>query len=100
MSDVLNEERIDQALTNDLPSWRNEGGELVRVVELAGFPQAIEVVNDVALVAEEANHHPDIDIRWRTVTFHLTTHSQNGITGADLEMAKKIDTIIGDRAAI
>jgi 4a-hydroxytetrahydrobiopterin dehydratase len=45
--------------------------------------------------AEAADHHPDIDIRWRTVTFVLSTHSQGGITQNDLALAREIDEIVG-----
>ena len=45
--------------------------------------------------AEEKDHHPDIDIRWRTVTFALVTHSEGGITDKDVEMAKEINAIVG-----
>jgi 4a-hydroxytetrahydrobiopterin dehydratase len=97
MREILDEERIERELTTTLPSWRNEGGELVRVVELASFPQAIEVVDRVAEVAERDDHHPDIDIRWRTLTFHLSTHSAGGITALDLALAAKIDEIVAER---
>jgi len=50
----------------------------------------------VAEHAEAQDHHPDIDIRWRTVTFALVTHSAGGITQNDIDMAHDIDGIIGD----
>jgi 4a-hydroxytetrahydrobiopterin dehydratase len=51
-------------------------------------------VNAVAEIAEEAGHHPDIDIRWCTITVRLTTHDAGGLTEADLDVAKKIDTLV------
>jgi 4a-hydroxytetrahydrobiopterin dehydratase len=99
MTEVLDEERIERALTTSLPSWQHAGGELVRVVELASFPQAIEVVDRVAALAERADHHPDIDIRWRTLTFHLSTHSARGITTKDLALAEQIDMAITETTA-
>ena len=54
----------------------------MRTVELASFPQAIEVVDRVAEVAERDNHHPDIDIRWRTLTFRCSTHCAGGVTAS------------------
>ncbi|HJQ46153.1 MAG TPA: 4a-hydroxytetrahydrobiopterin dehydratase, partial [Amycolatopsis sp.] len=63
-------------------------------VELANFPQAIQVVNRVAEIAESVNHHPDIDIRWRTLTFRLSTHSDGGITEKDFSLAEQIDAVI------
>jgi 4a-hydroxytetrahydrobiopterin dehydratase len=53
----------------------------------------IRIVDDVAVVAEELDHHPDVDIRWRKVTFTLSTHSQGGVTGRDVELARRIDEI-------
>lgn len=64
------------------------------MVELADFPTAIVVVDRVAEVAEAANHHPDIDIRWRTLTFRLTTHDKGGLTAKDVDMASRINAIV------
>ena len=47
----------------------------------------------VAEIAEEMNHHPDMDIRWRTVTFSLATHSVGGVTQLDVELAHRIDGV-------
>ncbi|MGH3492467.1 MAG: 4a-hydroxytetrahydrobiopterin dehydratase [Sciscionella sp.] len=94
MADLLTDEQITTAL-NGLPHWQRDGDSVVRTAELAGFPQAIEVVNRVAQHAEAAQHHPDIDIRWRTVTFRLSTHSDGGITQKDIDLATQIDVEIG-----
>jgi 4a-hydroxytetrahydrobiopterin dehydratase len=59
----------------------------------------IRIVDDVAVVAEELDHHPDVDIRWRKVTFSLSTHSQGGVTGRDVELASRIDEIAGRHGA-
>ncbi len=66
----------------------------MRTVELPSFPAAIVAVVDVAKIAEELDHHPDIDIRWRTVTFRLTTHSAGGVTESDIALATRIDAIV------
>ena len=63
-------------------------------MELASFPQAIEVVDRVAVLAEAADHHPDIDIRWRTLTFRLRTHSAGGLTEKDFSLAAEIDSVL------
>ena len=52
------------------------------------------MIDQVAVVAEEMDHHPDIDLRWRTLTFHCTTHSAGGVTGRDLDLAARIDEIV------
>jgi 4a-hydroxytetrahydrobiopterin dehydratase len=93
MSELLSDEQIKTAL-GVLPDWRQDGSALIRSAELASFPQAIQVVNRVAEVAENNNHHPDIDIRWRTLTFGCSTHSAGGVTAADVSLAEEIDGII------
>ena len=57
------------------------------------FRAAIRGVDEIALVAEEMDHHPDIDIRWRTLHLTLTTHSAGGVTQLDVELAHRIDEI-------
>ena len=74
-----------------LPEWQREGDEIVRVFELESFPVAIEFVERVAELAEAANHHPDIDIRYRKVRIALTSHDAGGLTDKDLALAEQID---------
>jgi len=68
---------------------------LVRRSTAASFPEAIDWVVAVAEAAEHADHHPDIDIRWRTVTFRLTTHDAGALTILDVNLARDIDGIVG-----
>ena len=70
-----------------------------RTVQAGSFPGAVALVGRVADAAEAAGHHPDIDIRYSAVTLRLTTHSEGGLTAADLEMAAAIDTIAAAAAA-
>jgi len=93
MTELLTDDQVQQALCG-LDGWRQDRQELVRVVELADFPTAIVVVDRVAEAAEAADHHPDIDIRWRTLTFRLSTHSEGGLTAKDVELAGRIDAIV------
>lgn len=93
MPALLDDSAIDAAL-KDLPGWRREGDALVRTAELPTFPVAIGVVARVAEIAEGRDHHPDIDIRWRTVTFRCTTHSAGGVTQNDVSLAEEIDGVI------
>ena len=90
----LEQQEIDTALAGDRKQWTQDGDSLVRTVEAPSFLEAIDVVRRVAEVAEEADHHPDIDIRWRTLTFRLSTHSEGGITAKDLELAAQIDGLV------
>lgn len=91
---VLEPDVVDARL-NDLPGWIHEGNELIKVYELRTFPGAIAFVTWVGFLAERANHHPDIDIRWRKVRVKLSTHSEGGITDKDFELATQIDDISG-----
>lgn len=97
MSELLADDQLDAALVG-LTEWRLEGTTLVRTAELADFRQAIDVVDRVADIAERSDHHPDIDIRWRTLTFRLSTHSLGGITGKDIDLAGAIDKTIAEAA--
>jgi 4a-hydroxytetrahydrobiopterin dehydratase len=89
MPALLDAAAIDTAL-KDLPGWERDGDALVRTAQLPTFPSAIGVVARVGEIAESRNHHPDMDIRWRTVTFRCSTHSEGGITQADVDLAKAI----------
>lgn len=79
-------------LTREL-SWKVEGNELVKVVKKADFADALAYVNAVGRLAEQAQHHPDIELRWSTVTLRQSTHSLGGITQADLVLARSIDAL-------
>ncbi len=77
----------------DHPGWAIEGEELRRTFEFDGFPAAIAFVNRVAFVAEAADHHPDVDIRWNKVSLVLSTHSEGVLTSKDTDLATEIDAI-------
>ena len=91
MTEILSDSEADLRLGS---GWTRSGAVISREVELASFPQAIEVVNRVAELAEAADHHPDIDIRWRTLTFRLSTHSAGGLTEKDFALAAQIDAVL------
>lgn len=91
---MLTDEQVAAALP-DLDGWELADGALRRSIHFPAFLDGIEAVRRVAERAEHKDHHPDIDIRWRTVTFVLTTHSEGGITEKDLDMAREIDGIVG-----
>ena len=90
---LLTKKEIRLALSQ-LGGWTLQGKEIQKKFEFADFSRAMGFVNSVAIVAERANHHPDIDIRWNKVTLSLSTHSEGGITGKDISLAKKIDSLI------
>jgi 4a-hydroxytetrahydrobiopterin dehydratase len=94
--EVLDPQTVDAALADGL-GWERKGDELVQVHKERDFAGALDFVNRVGEIAERADHHPDIDIRWNTVTLRLSTHSAGGITNADLELAKQIDGLSASR---
>lgn len=94
MADTLSDEQVDAALA-DLPGWRREQGMLRRQVDAGSFLEAIGLVNRIAALAERADHHPDIDIRWRRLALGLVTHSAGGITAKDIDLAGQIEQTIG-----
>jgi 4a-hydroxytetrahydrobiopterin dehydratase len=90
---VLDQGAIDAALAT-LDGWSGGPDGITRTAELSSFPAAIAVVDRVAEAAEAADHHPDIDIRWRTLTFTCATHSAGGVTAKDVDLATTINTIV------
>jgi 4a-hydroxytetrahydrobiopterin dehydratase len=93
MTTLWDDEQVRGALEG-LPDWQRDDDAIMRTAKLPSFPAVIEAVRAVAEIAEARNHHPDIDIRWRTVTFRCSTHSQGGITGQDIELAGEIDRVL------
>ena len=82
-----------QALLQELPGWAGDTQALHRSIEFPDFPTAIKAVGLVAEAAESMDHHPDMDIRWRTVAFNLSTHSAGGVTDLDIQLARTISAI-------
>ena len=91
---VLTDPEIQQALTS-LNGWQRNGTGIQRVFRFADFKQAMQFVNRIADAAEQANHHPDIDIRYNTVTMALVSHDSGGVTQRDVRMAETINKIAG-----
>lgn len=88
----------DEARTDFLaahPAWSLDGETIARTFVFTDFNEAMGFVNRVALAAEVADHHPDIDIRWNKVTLVLSTHSENALTTKDLALATAIDGFVG-----
>lgn len=92
MSDLLDAGEI-KAWLKKMPEWEVEKKHVERTFEFDDFSQAIDFVNSVAEIAEEEEHHPDLDIRFTKVRVHLTTHDQGGLTDRDFEVAEKIDNL-------
>ena len=98
MSRPLNPAEIDDQLAS-LPGWTGSTVGISRSYAFPNFTTAITGVDRVAIEAEEMNHHPDIDIRWRAVTFTLSTHSAGGVTQLDIELAHRIRLIADELSA-
>ena len=88
---VLSEEQVSAALRS-LLGWSGGADQIEATYAMETFPVAVELVEKVAESAEAANHHPDIDIRWRKVTFRLSTHDAGGVTDKDLDLAGRIQS--------
>jgi 4a-hydroxytetrahydrobiopterin dehydratase len=93
MAELLDADAVRAALAG-LAGWEGGPDGISRTVRLPSFPIAIAVVNRVAEVAEEMDHHPDIDIRWRTLRFRCFTYSAKGVTARDVDLAERIDRIV------
>jgi 4a-hydroxytetrahydrobiopterin dehydratase len=92
--ELLTDDQITAEL-NESPGWALESGEITRTFTRRDFSDALLLVGAVAFLAEEAGHHPDIDIRWNKVTLTLSTHSAGGLTAADFALAKRISALPG-----
>jgi 4a-hydroxytetrahydrobiopterin dehydratase len=91
-SPLLSDADVNDAL-GSLPGWAREGDSIVKQFELPSFPDAIAFVTRVGFFAERADHHPDLDIRWRKVKAVLSTHDSGGITEKDVSLAREIESI-------
>jgi 4a-hydroxytetrahydrobiopterin dehydratase len=90
---VLSAEEANRLL-GALPAWKIAGGELVRTFPFKDFQAALGFVNRVGTVAEEAGHHPDIDIRYNQVRLALISHDAGGLTVKDFEVAETADGLV------
>ena len=89
---VYTDDQITQGLRT-LSGWSRSGNEISKIFDMKDFVRVMGFVNSVALLAEKANHHPDIDIRWNNVTLTLSTHSAGGLTEKDFTLASAIDKL-------
>lgn len=89
---LLDDDQIRSKL-DELDGWTREGDVIRKTYTLDSFAEAVAFVNNVADVAERANHHPDIDIRYDMVSFALSTHSEGGLTDKDFKLARSIEAI-------
>jgi 4a-hydroxytetrahydrobiopterin dehydratase len=89
---ALTQSEVDTRL-RFLPAWHVEGGELKRTFAHQDFRAALAFVNKVGDLAEQAGHHPDIDIRYNKVRLGLVTHDAGGLTAKDFDLAAAVDKL-------
>ena len=96
---LLDDEEVVRQL-RELSGWSADGAadgaaagssdRLLASYQAPDFRTAVQLVDEVAAEAEVMDHHPDIDLRWRTVTFYCSTHSAGGVTQRDVELAHRV----------
>ncbi len=92
MADLIKADELKNRLKK-IPEWELEKKHIERTFEFDDFTESIDFVNAVAEVAEDEEHHPDIDIRYNKVRLILSTHSKGGLTDLDFGLAERIDTL-------
>ncbi len=88
----LSDEEIEERRAG-LEGWELSGDAIVKQFDNGDFTGSVEFVNRLMPEAEEMNHHPDLEISWKTVTVTITTHSEGGLTEGDFELARRIDAL-------
>lgn len=78
----------------DLEGWQQAGKGITKTFDCDDFSHAMDFVTHVGDVAEEHDHHPDIDIRFNKVILTLTTHSEGGVTEKDIDLAREINDLM------
>jgi 4a-hydroxytetrahydrobiopterin dehydratase len=91
---TLNSESIKEKLSG-LPGWELAGNAITRTFKFGDFPEAIAYVVRLGFAAEAADHHPDVDIRYRRVTLTYSTHSEGGLTDKDFAGAETATKLAG-----
>lgn len=93
----LDDAQVESRLA-PLTGWKRTEDEITKSFKFKSFPTALEFVHRVGEAAEKANHHPDIDIRYDTVTLRLSTHDAGGLTERDFELAGVVQGLVGGGA--
>ncbi|MEQ1695565.1 MAG: 4a-hydroxytetrahydrobiopterin dehydratase [Hyphomicrobiaceae bacterium] len=91
----MQDAQVESWLQANLPNWRLEDGMIRRTYKTAGWKSTLMVINTVGHLAEAAWHHPDLTASYAWVEVRLVTHSAKGITMKDLELARKIEDVVG-----
>ncbi|MFN8457288.1 MAG: 4a-hydroxytetrahydrobiopterin dehydratase [Anaerolineae bacterium] len=91
---VYSDEEVTAKLAQELPGWYLEGKWIRRQYKTDGWQATLMLVNTIGYMAEAAYHHPDLEVTWAKVWVKLRTHSENGITDKDFDLAKQIETAV------
>ncbi|GIP35808.1 4a-hydroxytetrahydrobiopterin dehydratase [Paenibacillus sp. J2TS4] len=89
----LSEEQIEIYL-RQVPGWKFENNALVKLFKREHFNEGMRFANGIALLADKANHHPDLQIQYSRVIVRLTTHDEGGVTGKDFSLAQQIEALV------
>ena len=92
MADRLSDSQIEEALTG-LDGWSLQNGKLSRDFKFANFIEAFGFMTRAAIEAEKMDHHPEWFNVYSKVSVQLVTHSANGITSLDVELATKMNAL-------
>jgi 4a-hydroxytetrahydrobiopterin dehydratase len=98
MATKLSDSEVQAHLTK-VPGWTLENGEITRTIKLGSFPAALVFVCAVGHLAESANHHPDILIKYKNVKLSLVTHDAGGLTDNDFALATRINDLVKEGEA-
>jgi 4a-hydroxytetrahydrobiopterin dehydratase len=90
----LSDQEIASGL-DELPGWAAGDGEISKEYRLATFKDAVSFVVRLSYEAESRNHHPDLEVHYNRVKVTLSTHSEGGVTGKDLDLAGAIEGLSG-----
>ncbi|MCZ6779643.1 MAG: 4a-hydroxytetrahydrobiopterin dehydratase [Acidobacteria bacterium] len=90
---VIPDEKVAERLKAELPNWYLEGKWIRRKFNTDGWPTTLMLVNAIGFLCEGGWHHPDLEVTWGKIWVKLCTHSSNGITECDFEMAKRIEEV-------
>ncbi len=91
---VYSDDEVQARLQQELPGWYLEGKWIKRQYKTDGWQATLMAVNTIGYLAEATYHHPDLEVTWAKVWVKLRTHSENGITDKDFELARKIEATI------
>lgn len=82
--------------TEGLEGWSQDGDTLVAIIETGGFSRGAALLPEIARVADELNHHPDVDVRYGQVVIRTTSHDVGHLTSRDVELARRISRLVDE----